>query len=52
LNTAPLQDTEQKLQSELSSSAHIVVPGQGSFTYKNPVFSKAGDMMLEIDYKL
>jgi hypothetical protein len=51
-NTAPLQDTEQKLQSEQSSSAHIVVPGQGSFTYKNPAFSNTRDLMIEIDYKL
>jgi hypothetical protein len=50
LKDIPFQETEEKLQNDLSGAAHIVVPGQGTFAYSSPVFNNAGDLMIEIDY--
>lgn len=40
----------QVLQSSLRSSARFVLPGRGSFFYKNPIFNKNGDVLCDITY--
>lgn len=47
----PFQETEENLRNDLSGAAHIVVPGQGQFTYRDPIFNNAGDLIMEIGYE-
>lgn len=51
LANLPLKDAVKKLQSALHNSARFVVPGVGSLRYKNPIFNKNGDLMIQVDYK-
>lgn len=51
LRSNKLQDTEKKLQNELATVARLVVPGQGTFSYRSPVFNNNGDLMIEIAYQ-
>lgn len=46
-----LGDAQQALQNELNNSARFVVPGGGTFTYKNPIFNNNGDLMIEASYQ-
>ncbi|KAL2821454.1 hypothetical protein BDW59DRAFT_164189 [Aspergillus cavernicola] len=51
LRNSPLRAVEAQLQKDLNNSARFVVPGQGTFHYKNPMFNDNGDLLIEVDYK-
>ncbi|KAF8243632.1 hypothetical protein K440DRAFT_561107, partial [Wilcoxina mikolae CBS 423.85] len=50
LNNAPFAQAEEQLQNALRSTARFVVPGGGTFFYKNPIFNDNGDLLIEIGY--
>ncbi|GKZ26262.1 hypothetical protein AbraIFM66951_004451 [Aspergillus brasiliensis] len=51
LKNSALQSVEKALQTNLQETARFVVPGQGTFSYKNPVFNDKGDLFIEVSYK-
>ncbi|PYH73601.1 uncharacterized protein BO88DRAFT_449471 [Aspergillus vadensis CBS 113365] len=50
LKNSALQSVEEALQTNLNSTARFVVPGQGTFSYKDPVFNDNGDLLIEVGY--
>ncbi|KZF24923.1 hypothetical protein L228DRAFT_280214 [Xylona heveae TC161] len=50
ITVAPLWEAARELQTALSSTARFVVPGGGTFFYKNPIFNNNGDVMIEAQY--
>ncbi|KAF7585360.1 hypothetical protein BBP40_011116 [Aspergillus hancockii] len=51
LGNFPLADVEAELQKNLNGAARFVVPGGGSFSYKNPMFNDNGDLFVEVSYQ-
>ncbi|KAG6040395.1 hypothetical protein E4U41_000679 [Claviceps citrina] len=43
-------DAEKSLETDLNTSARFVIPGNGSVSYKNPIFNNSGDLMIEANY--
>jgi hypothetical protein len=50
LTKTPLLDIAEQLQSNLSSASRFVVPGGGTFFYKDPIFNNNGDVLIEAEY--
>ncbi|PGH15923.1 hypothetical protein AJ79_02090 [Helicocarpus griseus UAMH5409] len=46
----PLRDIANDLQKALSNSAKFVIPGGGTFFYKDPIFNNHGDVLIEAEY--
>lgn len=46
----PLREVANDLQRSLANSAKFVVPGGGTFFYKDPIFNKHGDVLIEAEY--
>jgi hypothetical protein len=51
LTNSRFREIETQLQKDLNNSARFVVPGQGTFKYKNPMFNDNGDLFIEVSYK-
>lgn len=50
LKNSALHNVEQELQKNLDNAARFVVPGLGTFRYKDPVFNDKGDLFIEVGY--
>ena len=50
IDASPLQQVAEELQTTLSSTARFVIPGGGTFFYKDPIFNNNGDVMIEAQY--
>jgi hypothetical protein len=51
LDNSPLPETAYMLKSNLQKSALFVIPGQGTFSYEDPMFNDKGDLFTGISYK-
>lgn len=50
ITTIPLKQVAKELEAALSSTARFVVPGGGTFFYKDPIFNNNRDVMIEAEY--
>ena len=50
ISAVPLSSIAEKLQKDLSSTARFVVPGGGTFLYKDPIFNNNGDVLIQSEY--
>ncbi|RHZ58240.1 uncharacterized protein CDV56_106126 [Aspergillus thermomutatus] len=46
----PLLDVATQLQTNLTGASRFVIPGGGTFFYKDPIFSESGDLLIEAKY--
>ncbi|KAI9929452.1 hypothetical protein MW887_000923 [Aspergillus wentii] len=51
LRNSSLNEIKDKLQSNLNNAARFVVPGLGTFRYKDPVFNDYGDLLVQVSYQ-
>ncbi|KAI9925305.1 hypothetical protein ASPWEDRAFT_45751 [Aspergillus wentii DTO 134E9] len=51
LKSSPFKEIKEKLQDNLNSTARFVVPGLGTFRYKDPVFNDKGDLFIQVAYQ-
>jgi hypothetical protein len=50
VSATPLGQVAQDVQTKLATTARFVVPGGGTFFYKDPIFNNNGDVMIESRY--
>jgi hypothetical protein len=50
VTATPLGQVASEVQASLASTARFVVPGGGTFFYKNPIFNNNGNVMIESRY--
>lgn len=50
LTKTPLLDVAKELEKNLASASRFVVPGGGTFFYKDPIFNSNGDVLIEAKY--
>jgi hypothetical protein len=51
LENSDLRSVKKALKESLNSTARFVVPGQGTFSYDDPVFNDKGDLFIKIGYQ-
>ena len=50
MENLPVVEAEERLRKDLTNSARFVIPGGGTFSYKDPIFNNEGDLMIAASY--